>query len=116
MNFYRYLDESDVHVIDCAGRVDLELGLARLKALAIELEARPARGARRRLLIDLRNTVWENEGVHRQLSLATRRDFGLNPQNAGLRVAILNHRWQGAIAENEHWFLDDVAALDWLKE
>jgi hypothetical protein len=44
--------------LDCAGKVDVPVGLARLRRLSDELEARPARDGMHRLLIDFRHTVW----------------------------------------------------------
>jgi hypothetical protein len=114
--FYRYIEDSDVHVIDCSGRVDLETGLSRLKTLERELHARPVRGQRRKLLIDFRHTVFESEDVHRQLSIVTRRDFGLDAKNAAISAAIVNNRWAGTLADNEHWFLDESEALEWLRQ
>jgi hypothetical protein len=65
----------------------LPTGLARLRRLSQELEARPARDGVQRLLIDFRHTVWASEDAHRQLSRATRHDFGLNGENPSLRLA-----------------------------
>jgi len=116
MGFYRYLENADVHVLDCSGRVDLDVGLERLRALQLEFAARPPCGSVRKLLIDFRHTVWENEDVHRQLSIATRRDFGLNAENTSLRAAILHPLRSGAVAENECWFLHEAEALEWLQQ
>ena len=116
MSFYRYLEGPDVHVVDCSGRVDLQIGIERLELLQAALAARPSVGGVRRLLIDFRNTVWENEDVHRQLSEVTRRDFGLNADNRAIRAAILNHRWEGPLSDNERWFFEEGPALEWLVE
>ena len=112
--FVRYLPELDVLVVDCSGRVDLETGLARLKALERELGTRPLAGSRRKLLIDFRNTVWESEATHRQLSAIVRRDFGLGATDTTIRAAVLNNRWSGSVSEDEHWFLVESEALAWL--
>lgn len=114
MTFYRYLDDLDVHVIDCSGRVDVTIGMARLRALEAELEARPLRGGQRRLLIDFRNTIWASEEVHRRLAAITRRDFGLGSDGSALRAAILDNQRSGPVSENEHWFRSEWEALHWL--
>ena len=114
MGFYRYLEGSDVHAIDCSGRVDLQIGLERLRLLQAALEARPSSTRVQRLLIDFRNTVWASDEVHLQLSAITRRDFGLNPDNPAMRAAILNNHWEGPLSDNEHWFLEEAPALRWL--
>jgi len=114
MTFYRYLEDGDVHVVDCAGKVNLELGLARLEKLARELARRPLLRGRRRLLIDFRNVTWESAEVHMQLSSRTRRDFGLDGSNDAIRVAFLDRFRSGAAAHNEHWFTDEAEALQWL--
>lgn len=114
MSFIRYLEDSGVYVVDCSGTVDLELGLARLKALEVELSSRPLLIGPRKVLIDFRHTIWASEETHQELSKITRRDFGLHADNPTLRVAILNQRWNGPISDNEHWFFAEREALEWL--
>lgn len=114
MSFIRYLDDSDVYVIDCSGRVDLELGRERLEALAATLASRPLVAGCRKLLLDFRNTLWASEETHQELSRMTRRDFGLHADNQAIRVAILNQRWSGPVSGNEQWFFDEREALEWL--
>jgi len=114
-SFYRYVPELDVHVIDCGGRVDLETGTLRLHILRREIEARPPRDGVAKLLIDFRETVWADASVHAELSRVTRSEFGLNSENPSLRAAILHTERSGAVAENEHWFGSEVAAMEWLK-
>jgi hypothetical protein len=114
MSFYRYEPDFDVHIVDCGGVVTLETGTERLRVLGRELAARPPRDGVARLLVDFRTTVWEDENVHMELSRITRTEFGLNPDNARMRAAIVNSRWSGPISDNEHWFLDDADALRWL--
>jgi [ribosomal protein S5]-alanine N-acetyltransferase len=114
MSFYRYLDELDVHVVDCSGQVDEAIGMARLKALEQALGAHAVQGGQRRLLIDFRNAIWANEQVHRRLATVTRRDFGLGSEDTTLRAAILDSRRSGPVSRNEHWFCSEAEALAWL--
>jgi hypothetical protein len=114
VSFYRYDQDADVHSVDCGGEVNLETGLARLRVLERELAARQPRDGVAKLLIDFRNTIWEDESVHMELSRITRTEFGLNPANSSIRAAILNTRWSGQASDNEHWFLSEAAALQWL--
>lgn len=114
MSFYRYLDTYDVHVLDCAGRVDVTVGVERLHHLFRELKARPARDGVHRLLVDFRRTEWASASAHRDLSRATRRDFGLHGQNPALRVAFVSYDRAGAVSGSEHWFDHDEDALTWL--
>jgi hypothetical protein len=114
MSFYRYLEELDVHVLDCAGQVDVPVGLARLRRLSVELDTRRARDGVHRLLIDFRHTVWASEDAHRELSRATRRDFGLNAENPCLRLAFVFQRGKGTVSSSERWFDDEAEALAWL--
>lgn len=114
MNFYRYLQDHDVHVLDCAGKVDVPVGLAHLHRLSQELDVRPARHGVHRLLIDFRRTEWASEDAHRELSRATRRDFGLNADNPSLRLAFVSHHGKGDVSNSERWFDDDAEALAWL--
>src|SRR5690606_37237203 len=115
MKFYRYLEDCDVHVLDCAGKVDVPLGLARLQRLSQELVARPAPDGVRRLLIDFRHTEWADEETHRELSRATREDFGLTGDEPTLRLAFVFPR-RGIISKNERWFDDYAEALQWLTD
>ena len=112
MTFCRYLEDGDVHVVDCAGSVDLEVGLARLAALEQELAARPAGG--RKLLVDFRRTAWASAGVHQELSARTRRVFGLDCADAAVKVAFLHPARSGLVTANEAWFVNEREALDWL--
>jgi [ribosomal protein S5]-alanine N-acetyltransferase len=114
MTFYSYLGELNVHVIDCSGRVDEEMGTARLSALEHELEAHPMQGKPRRMLIDFRNTVWANEEAHRRLGAIAREGLGLGRAHSALRVAILHGLRHGSVSENEHWFCSEFEALEWL--
>ena len=54
MSFYRYDQDSDVHIVDCGGTVNLETGMTRLRELERELKARRPRDGVARLLIDFR--------------------------------------------------------------
>jgi hypothetical protein len=114
VSFYRYLVDSNVHMLDCGGRVDAGVGLERLRRLSRELEARPARDGIHRLLIDFRHTVWASPEAHRELSQATRRDFGLNAENPAVRLAFVFKGRNGSVSNNERWFDNDVEALAWL--
>lgn len=114
MSFYSYLEDCDVHVLDCAGKVDVPVGLDRLRRLSQELDARPARDGVHRLLIDFRRTEWVSEDAHRELSRATRREFGLNAENSCLRLAFVFHGGKGTVSNSERWFDDDAEALAWL--
>jgi hypothetical protein len=101
-------------VLDCAGKVDVAVGLERLRRLSQELEARPAQDGIHTLLVDFRQTEWASEEAHRDLSRATRRDFGLNAENPALRLAFVLCGGKGAVSDSEHWFDDDADALAWL--
>jgi hypothetical protein len=114
MSFYRYLEDCDVHVLDCAGKVDVAEGLASLRRLSQELDARPARDGVHRLLIDFRHTEWASEEAHRELSRVTRQDFGLNAENPSVRLAFVLQRGRGTVSNSERWFDADDAALAWL--
>lgn len=115
-NWHQYLADTDIHVFDCSGRIDLATGMARLDVLEHAFAAQPPRGSVRRVLIDFRETEWDSEETHRALSHATRERFGLKPENASIRVAIVNQRWGGRMSDNEHWFLVRADALGWLSQ
>jgi hypothetical protein len=115
-SWHQYVAETGIHVIDCSGRVDLATGMARLELLEQAFAALAARGGVRRVLIDFRETEWDSEETHRALSRATRERFGLTPENAGIRFAIVNQRWGGRMSDNEHWFLVRDDALGWLSQ
>jgi hypothetical protein len=114
VSFYRYDPDSDVHVVDCGGTVNLETGMTRLRELERELTARQPRDGVAKLLIDFRSTIWEDDNVHMELSRITRTAFDLHPGNTSIRAAIVNNRYDGQVSDNEHWFLSDLAAMQWL--
>ena len=111
---YRYDHEADVHVADCSGVLTLAVGIDRVRALQRELSRRPARGGIFKLLIDFRETIWPEPSVHREMSRVTRDELGLTPDNARVRLAIVNQSWAGQPAANERWFLSSAEALEWL--
>lgn len=113
MAFYRYLEHVGVHVVDCAGTVDLQLGLERVAVLERELAARSVPGECRKLLVDFRGMIWASADAHRQLSAITRRAFGLDGGGA-VRVAFVHPGRSGVLAVNEAWFADEAEALEWL--
>lgn len=112
--FYRYLEDQDVHLLDCAGKVDAATGFARLRRLSEELKSRRARDGVHRLLIDFRHTIWESEDTHRQLSRAVRGDFGLNAENPAVRLAFVFNGGTGTVSNTERWFEDEFEAMAWL--
>lgn len=114
MSFYRYDQDSDVHIVDCGGTVNLQTGMTRLRQLERELSASQPRDGVSKLLIDFRSTVWEDENVHMELSRITRTKFDLNPGNSSIRAAIVNTRCDGHVSDNERWFVSDLAAMQWL--
>jgi hypothetical protein len=114
VSFYQYDQDSDVHIVDCGGIVNLETGMTRLRELERELTARHPRDGVAKLLIDFRSTIWEDDNVHMELSRITRTAFDLNPGNTSIRAAIVNTRYDGQVSDNEHWFLSDLAAMQWL--
>lgn len=116
MTWHEYLEDKDIHVIDCSGSIDLATGLARLAALALVFETQPSRAGLRRVLIDFRETEWDSEETHQALSSATRERFDLMRKSARLRVAIVNELWEGRLAHDERWFLAKYDALRWLSE
>lgn len=110
---YRYIELVDVHFADCSGVVSLALGIERLDVLERELSARPSSDGVQRLLIDFRDTVWESEDVHRELSRLTRQRLKLG-DNPALRVALLHRELTGGSSESERWFASEDEAMQWL--
>lgn len=115
MSFYRYDENRDLHALDCAGTVTLELGLARFQLLERELQARPPRDGVFKILVDFRKTVWADTSVHRELSRITRTEF-LSSTGRRVRVAFVDGVRSGDVSENEQWFHDEDRATDWLAD
>jgi hypothetical protein len=114
MSWHSYQKDLDVHVFDCSGSIDLATGLARLARVDALLHEHPPKDGIRRLVLDFRDTHWDDEQTHRALSVATRERF-LDPANPDVRVAIVNNRWSGAISKNERWFENLEDAFRWLE-
>jgi hypothetical protein len=112
-DFYRYLVELDVHVLDCAGRVDFPTGMTRLEVLRRRLEEQPPAHGTIKLLVDFRNTVWESDEDHMKLSRVTREEF-FGSENSKVRVAFVHEGRSGHVSENEQWFSRREEALEWL--
>lgn len=113
MAYYRYVEALGGHYADGSGAVDLETGLERLRTLRREIGARGS-DARTKVLLDLRETAFVDEFVHRELSKATRAALGLQEPASTTYLALINGHLEGQISSCEHWFLDVPSALEWL--
>lgn len=111
---YRYLPDVDLHALDCGGRLTLELGLGRLRALEHELAKRSPCDGVRKLLIDFRATSFDSEETHRALSTATRSALGLDRERAAVRVAFVHPSGHGVVSGSEAWFCSETEAMAWL--
>lgn len=111
-----YLNVFDVYVIDYAGTITFDNGLANMDIIENELRELSLNRVCLKIIFDLRETIWENRETHDALSKIARKIF--NPRNFDFVIytAILNNEIVGQTFENEHWFTDKDDAIKWLVE
>jgi hypothetical protein len=108
------LKEENLLVIDYSGTITFDEGISNMERIEKEIQNLSFNGECLKLMFDLRNTVWENRDTHDALSRIARKIF--NPQNFDFVIytAILNNEIEGPAFENEHWFIKEIDAMDWL--
>jgi hypothetical protein len=114
MEFYQFKEDVGIHIIDYSGLVDFEEGLSRLEQLEKNFDLNGSDGVPLKLLLDVRNTVWDSVQTHNALAKIARDKFDSNPKFIQKYTAILNNQYIGTTFENEHWFTSKDEALNWL--
>lgn len=110
------LKDSDIFIIDYAGTINLKTGLFNMKIIECKLCNLAANRKYLKIIFDIRNTFWENRETHDTLSKMARKIFRPDNFNAFIQIAILNNEIEGSSFENEHWFINEKDAIQWLTE
>lgn len=111
-----YLKDYDVFFIDYSGKLTFEKGFANMNFIKNTIHKLLINENKIKLIIDLRNTVWENSETHYSLSKLARKIFDYTIYGTTINVAILNREITGLTFENEHWFTQKDDAVKWLKQ
>jgi hypothetical protein len=116
MGFYQFLEEVGVHRFDYSGVMDLDMGLSRMEQVEKIFSSHISGGKPLKVLIDFRNTDWENMQTHDALAKIAREKFSAKSHYTHFYTAIVNNQYDGPSFENEHWFTRKDEALYWLVE
>jgi hypothetical protein len=114
MGFYQFLQDVSIYVIDYSGKIDLEEGLSRMEQLEKHFNLYISDGVPLKILLDVRNTIWESVQTHDALAKIARQKFETAPKNGHKYTAILNNQYSGPTFDNECWFTSKDEALNWL--
>jgi len=108
------LKNTEIFIIDLSGTSSLSRGLLNIGIIEKKIKDLSINRRNLKLIIDFRNTTWENKETHDALSKTARIVF--NPQNFSIPifVAILNNEITGSSFENEQWFTGKEEAIEWL--
>lgn len=113
MEYYRFWEDTGIHELDYSGKIDLAEGLVRMEQLEKSFSS-CASGTTLKILLDVRNTIWEDVQTHDTLAKIARQKFDTEPKGVRRYVAVLNNQYQGQTFENERWFINKSEALEWL--
>jgi hypothetical protein len=115
MKFF-HIEDGDIYVIDYSGTISLDIGISNMSLIEKEIRELSKNKKCLRLILDIRNTIWESREVHNALSEIARTKFNPNNFNFVIYTAILNNEINGSTFENEYWFLKKEDAIKWLVE
>lgn len=108
------MNDYDIYVIDYAGIITFETGLSNIGFIESKLRELSVGRKCLKIILDLRNTIWENGDTHNKLSKIARQVFNPEKFDFLIYTAIINNGMEGATFQNEHWFLNKEEAIKWL--
>jgi hypothetical protein len=111
---FLYLKDFDIYVIDYSGTITLDKGLSNMDLIEKEIRELSFNKNCIKIILDVRNTIWENRETHDVLSKVARNIFNPNNFDCMMYSAILNDEIEGPAIENEQWFVQEEDAIKWL--
>jgi hypothetical protein len=108
------LSDHGIYIIDYSGKISLNKGLSNMELIEKEIRNLPINNGRLKIVLDMRNTTWENRLTHDTLSKIGRKIFNPNNFNFVIYTAVLNNDITGFATEYEHWFVQKEDAIQWL--
>jgi hypothetical protein len=108
------LSDYGICIIDYSGKISLNKGLSNMELIEKEIRSLPINNGRLKIILDMRNTIWENRQTHDTLSKIGRKIFSPNNFNFAIYIAVLNNDITGSATEYEHWFVQKEDAIQWL--
>ncbi len=114
MEFYQFIEDVGIYILDYSGFIDFEEGLSRMEQLEKHFDLYGSDGVPLKLLLDVRNTIWDSVQTHNALAKIAHYKFDIEPKFIHKYTAVLNNQYNGTTFENEHWFTSKDDALNWL--
>ncbi len=111
-----YLNDCDIHVIDYAGTISFDDALSNMEMIEKAIRKSAADKNNIKVILDLRNTIWENKETHDALSRIARKIFNSDNFDFAVYLAVLNNKIEGPAFENEYWFVQKEDAIRWLAQ
>lgn len=111
-DYYKYLNEFNIHYIDYSGIIDLNEGLKRIEFLEKYFNTRNKNGVPIKVLMDAREYIKSSPETHDNLAKISREKFH---QKFEIVLAVLNSEYDTILSEKEAWFTSENRAMDWLK-
>jgi len=108
-----YIKEFDIFEIDYSGLITFENAFPDMVLIETKFQELSVNKSCLKIIIDFRNTIWENQEVHDELSRIARKKFN-NINYKNLYVAVLNNEYNSQTFANEHWFTQMEDAINWL--
>jgi hypothetical protein len=114
MDFCKYLNESDIHVIDYSNPIDISEGLDRIDKLEKYFAGYIKPGNALKVLIEAKGHIKTNPETHDTLAKISRTKFAEEFKTMRVFVAVLNDHNTCSVSEKEHWFTIREEAINWL--
>ncbi|HPI19938.1 MAG TPA: hypothetical protein PKY56_06155 [Candidatus Kapabacteria bacterium] len=108
-----YIKEFDIFEIDYSGLITYENAFPNMVLIETKFQELSVNKNCLKIIIDFRNTTWENQEVHDELSKIARKKYN-NINYKNLYVAVLNKEYDSQTFANEHWFTQMEDAINWL--
>lgn len=106
--------DNDILFIGYSGAITLKEGILNMDVMEKRMRELALNKKVIAIILDIRNTVWENQETHNTLSALSRKKFNPSKFNFTIYTAIVNSSFESLAFENEHWFYTETDAIKWL--
>jgi len=113
-DFYKYLNEYDIHVIDYSIPIDIKEGIERIEILGKYFNEHIKNANALKILIDSKGYIKENPETHDALAKISRLKFAEELKSINVFTAVLNDHYTFSVSERERWFINREEAINWL--
>jgi hypothetical protein len=114
MDFCKYLNYYNIHVIDYSSSLNMMEGLKHIEESEKYFAEHIKNGNTLKILIETKGHIKENPETHDTLAKISRTKFAKEFNNVNIFVAVLNDHHFFSVSEKEHWFMIREEAINWL--